>query len=412
MPYNWTIGEKAATLFEDGAKRAQRVERTERYIGFCADAGFAQFKAGNILDSMKLWHLALQKFEMLPQDNTDVEYFTLKKRLESAIRWIAWHEKEDYSLELEEPPAGYCSDPETNEEVLTLPDSPIGYSWLYLAQIEYKFGHGMTALERASRITDREADPVLSFFLVILEVQYDLRNKTFDNLPQHIHQMANASDLIRENSQSESVEEIGENAIYPTSTAHIPNFASVGNIIVMLVAALLVQLSIGVNAREILAIWRTNSAELPIKENMIIALDLIESMLFGDQDNALTVMRTQDMKPEKRLVAALKIAHNIETNPENLFFAHTFIVTSPIDQTWLEPVMTGLAELLSVQWLEKIKFPAALRTPMITVPQIEQACNSSETGKKKIGQILLAVHQAVSVRVAPEILQQFRSWSE
>ena len=29
---------------------------------------------------------------------------------------------------------------------------------------------------------------------------------------------------------------------------------------------------------------------------------------------------------------------------------------------------------------------------MITVPQIEQACNSSETGKKKIGQILLAVH--------------------
>ena len=53
-----------------------------------------------------------------------------------------------------------------------------------------------------------------------------------------------------------------------------------------------------------------------------------------------------------------------------------------------------------------------LKTPLVTVPQIEQACNSSETGKKKIGQILLAARQVVSVRVPPEILQQFRSWSD
>ena len=74
--------------------------------------------------------------------------------------------------------------------------------------------------------------------------------------------------------------------------------------------------------------------------------------------------------------------------------------------------MTDLAELLSVQWLKKIKFRATLKTPMITVPQIEKACNSSETGKKKIGQILLAAYQAVSLRVEPETLQQLRSWAE
>ena len=195
---DWT---KAATFFENGAKRVQKIEKTERYIGLYADAGFAQFKAGNILDSIKLWHLTLQRFEMIPQNNTDVEYFTLKKCLEFAIRWIAWHKKEDYSAELEEPPAGYCSNPETNEKVLTLPDSPMGYSWLYLAQIEYKFRHGMKALEHASQITDWEADPVLSFFLVNLEVQYDFRNKTFDNLPQRIHQLAKACDSIREHNK-------------------------------------------------------------------------------------------------------------------------------------------------------------------------------------------------------------------
>ena len=69
--------------------------------------------------------------------------------------------------------------------------------------------------------------------------------------------------------------------------------------------------------------------------------------------------------------------------------------------------MTGLARLLSAQWLEKIE-----QIPIRAVSQVEQACKSSETGKKKIGQILLAAHTAVSIRVTPDTLQQFRSWTE
>ena len=401
---------KAATFFENGAKIVQKIESTERYIGLYADAGFAQFKAGNMLNSIKLWHLALQKFEMLPQDNTDVKYFTLKKRLEFVMKWIAWHERENYPSDFEEPPVGFCSNPETDDKVLTLPDSPIGYSWLFLAQIEYKFGSGTTALEHALQISDRGAYPELNFCLFLLEVQYDFRNKTFADLPQRIHQMANVCDSIREHNQS--AKEIGKNEIYSTSIADLSNFASVENIIVILISALLVQLPKNRDVHEILSIWRANSSELPIKEKVNIALDLIESMLSGDNNNALTVMRTQESKYEERLIAALKIVHNIEMSPENLFYAHTFITTGLINQTWEDLVVTDLAELLSAQWLEKIKFRATLKMPMITVPQIEQACNSSETGKKKVGQILLTAHQAISLEVPADILQQFRSWSE
>ena len=402
--------EKAATFFENGAKIVQKIESTERYIGLYADAGFAQFKAGNILDSMKLWHLALQKFEMLPQDNTDVEYFTLKKRLESAIKWIAWHEKEAHSLELEEPPAGYCSDPETNEKFLTLPDSPIGYSWLYLAQIEYRFGHGTIAFQHALQIADREAYPALNFFLFFLEAQYDVKNKTVENLPQRMHQLAEAYASMQKHYQAGKG--VGEQGIYSISIADLSSFTSTDHIIGMLVASLLVQLPTGIDTREILTTWRTNSLELPIKDNIVIALDLIESILFRDKNDALIMMKTQEAKYEERLVTALKIVHNIKTSPENLFHAHTLIATGLIGQVWEDLAVTDLAELLSAQWLKKIKLPAVLRTPMITVPQIEQACNSSETGKKKVGQILLAVSQAISLRVPSEILQQFRGWIE
>ena len=402
--------EKAATFFENGAKIAQGIEATEEYIGLYADAGFTQFKAGNMLESIKLLNLALQKFEMLPQDNVDLKYVTLKNRLAGTISWIAGHETENNFSDFSELPISFCSDPETDENNLNVPDFPMGYSWLYLAQIEYEFGHGTTAFRQSLRIADREIYPILDYSLSRLETQYDFRNKTFENLPQRMYRLAHTHASMEKHNQSEKG--IGERGTYSISITDLSNFASVRKITVMLTAALLVQLSADIDTHEILAIWRPNSSALPIKDDMTVALDLIESVLSGDRNNALAVMRTEEVKVEKRLVAALKTVHHIETGLEDLFFAHTFITTSLINQTWLDSVVINLAELLSAQWLEKIKLPAILRTPMITVPQIEQACNSSETGKKKIGQILLAAHQAISLKVPSDLLQQFRSWAE
>ena len=100
---------KAAAFLEDGDERTQKTENIERHIGFCADAGFAHFKAGNMLNCIKFLHLALKNFETLPQDNTDVKYFTLKKRLEHTIKWIKtiWCESEYNSPELFEPAVGF-----------------------------------------------------------------------------------------------------------------------------------------------------------------------------------------------------------------------------------------------------------------------------------------------------------------
>ena len=323
--------------------------------------------------------------------------------------WMAWSEDRGYFSESDEPPVGFCSNPETNEEFLNLPDSPMEQLWLILAKIEYKFGHGTKVVDRALQITDQDADIVSISSLFFLKTQHDFRNKTFDELPRRIQELSNVCDSIKKHIQSGKGIEEDEIASIPIAT--IPNFTSVENITVMLVASLLVQFPTGMDIRKILATWRTNASELLIKDKVLIALNLIESTLFGDQNNALRVMKTQDSKPEEQLAAALKIIHNTETSSENLFHAHVLIAPYLVSSLiWIDSFGTGLAELLSAQWLEKIKFRATLKTPMITAPQIEQACSSSETGKKKIGQILLVVHQAVSIRVAPETLQQLRSW--
>lgn len=399
--------EKAATFLEDGAKRTQKIENAERYIGFCADAGFAYFKAGNMLDSIELLNLALQKFEALPQNNTDVRYFTLKQRLIYTTRQIVALRalSQNHDLEFEELPAGFCSNPDTDEKVLDLPDSPIGETWVNLAQIEYKFGDKTTIFQKALQIADRNAYPILDMSLSLLETRYDFRNKTFDNLPQRIYQLAKVYASGRKH--EESGRGIGEKGSYSLSISDLSNFASVENISSILIPALLTQLVTEQNMKEILSIWRTNSSELRIKDNIFTTLDLIESMLFGSENDALTVLKTQENKSEERIAAALKVVENTETGPEDLLYAHTFIATSLIGGAWESFVVTDLAKLFSAQWLKKQG-----EIPMRALSQVEQACKSSETGKKKVGQILLAVLQAISPRAPSEMSQKFRSWAD
>ena len=400
--------EKAATFFEDGARRTQKIEDTERYISLYADAGFAQFKAGNMLESIKLLHLALKEFEKIPQDNTNLKYFTLKQRLAHTIRWMAEQNRENNPSELVEPLVGMCSNPEPNEDFLSLPDVPTGHAWFYLAQVEYRFGHGITVLNRALQALDCDANPAFSFFLSFFQTKHDFRNQTFDYLPHRINQLASAAESTHKQYQLGKRTET--EGIDSSTLAALANFASVENIISILGAALLVRLRESRDIHDILATWRGNSLGLPIRENMIEALNRIELMLFEDDDKVLTVMRTQELEGKKWFVAALMVIHDIESSPEDLFHAHVLITTSLIGSLWKDFVVLDLAELLSAQWLEKIKFQMMLKMPMTTVPDIERACKSSGTGKKKIGQILLAVYQAVSLGVSSEILQLFRSW--
>ncbi len=394
---------KAAIFLEEGAKKTQEIENTDKYIGLYADAGFAQFKAGNMLESIKLLTLALQKFEKLPQDNTDLKYYAMKKRIAGSIGWIAYHEDEKFTSGSIEPSVAFCSNQEANEEVLNLPDSPIELIWLALARIECKFGNGITALRHSIEIAEKTTDPNFHGSLALLELQYDFKNKIVEDLPQRIHQIANVCDLFQKRSQREKLN--------PVDRAKLSNFASLETITVILVSGLFTQLQTNRNMHEILAIWRRNSSELPIKDTIFNALDLIDSMLSGDYNQALTEMKTQDAKIEKRLIGTLNVIQNQETSPEDLFIAHIYITTYFIGSPWEDYIVQNLVDLLSAQWLEKIKSGAMLQMNVNILQEIEQTCNSSETGNKKIGQILLAAYQVVSTMITSDTFQLLQSWT-
>ena len=208
-----------------------------------------------------------------------------------------------------------------------------------------------------------------------------------------------------------SVTEMG---YYSISNTDLSDYASVDNIAAIFIGALVVLIRTNNDTRETLTIWRKNSSGLPIKGNIDFALDLIEPILLGDYGNVLKVLYTYNEKVEKLLAASLRVMHNAEASIEDLLFAQSYVASSFINSPWEELVIDDLVILISSTWLEKVKFRAKLNTPNLTVPQIKEACQSSETGKNKIGKILIAVHKAVSVKVplSEKFFQMFEAWTE
>ena len=246
----------------------------------------------------------------------------------------------------------------------------------------------------------------MGFFLSFLQVKREFKNRIFGDLPQRIYELTRLSGPLVVHEKNNKKE------FYATPVAGLPNFNAAENRVAIFVAALLVEMEKTGSDSEMLAKWRENSSGLPIREDLFTALDLIESTAFKDQKYALTKMKTLSAKTEERLVAALNIIKNRKTSPSDLFSAHIFITNFFINTHWEDFVVMSWAELLSTQWLEKTKFRTALKTPMLTVPQITGACNIRDVGKKKIGQILIAAYHAVSVSIPPDTLEQLRKWSE
>ena len=405
---NWPV---AAHFFFEAGNLAQRFGEIERSIGFFADSSFATFKAGKIKDSLVLFQSSLENFCNLPQNEADLGYFTLKRLFGYMVTWLAKHGQKGFSLT--EPLPGLCSNPETADEILTFPNPPIQYVWVHLAEMEYRFNLGSTTFEKVRNFDETLFFPYLYFSIARLEILQTYKIANFEKLPWSIQEFGRA--FLSNQKQRESGKGIEERGSFSVSKEELTDFASVPNLTDMLVAALLVQISHEDDLDHVLAIWCTQSQKLAIKKNLVVLLDLIEEILSDNESNPSTVMLSPDPKYEHRLIAALKIVRGNDSSPENLFLAHFFLTNLFLakEETWQweDHLIPRLAILFSKQWMEKTKFNALYKAPMITIPQIQQACKSIKSGKKKIGEILHAVYQGVSVRLSQSDLQRIRSWA-
>ena len=100
-----------------------------------------------------------------------------------------------------------------------------------------------------------------------------------------------------------------------------------------------------------------------------------------------------------------------EVGLNELFYAHlnlTQFLTLGDCKRFLGKEFT---DFVSATWIERIKFKAVLKNPAYTVPLIEVACRSEYEPAKKLSRVLLAVSNAVSVRLSEDSIKWLEEFS-
>ena len=349
----------------------------------------------------------MQQLQQLPNPDADLASFVLRKRIGHTLLWLERTLRGGVTADdLVEPPSGLCSDPEHSDQFRELPDTPIDLSWMHLTQIEYHLGTGSMVSEKLLDQLVHASFPIVRFLSVLLDVQCSFRCLTFDRLPTQGRDLSAAFQLV-------STHQAQENAPWEDAVKQIVQdnrsiIASIDGPAVF-IAALVSMIGADQWNAALFDIWRENARSMTDSDRIVARIDIIESILLQTVLEVTVIMRNKNESWEKRMAAALKVTREEESATVNeLFYAHTVIASGLLGGAWSREVAPHLAELFARQWRQRTQLPAAFRAPRLTVPEIQAARRGTEAPARKAIQILLAVSNAVSVRISDKVRDYLR----
>jgi tetratricopeptide (TPR) repeat protein/energy-coupling factor transporter ATP-binding protein EcfA2 len=400
--------EKAADFFRMGSDYARATTLQATMVGYLGDAGFALWKAGKYAEAIEVFAEALQNVESLEDPEKSPASFAVRKLLGHNLLWIE-HKLSGRPLEaLAEPFPGMCSNPDRNEDITKLPLTPLGISWLYLAQIEYHLRLGNEVFECVQRRFNASHYPAIGYMMAILSIKHAFLQLSFDDLPrQHaaFFTAYNASRVYFEEvkrpwDKVEIKESRTSMALLDPATGGEDLFISV----------LFTLSSANKLSPEIFQAWRERVRDFSDYEIAIEWINMAEKILFGGARECIAIMMNNTETKGRRLIASIRIGIAAEeVSPNELFYAHIMLASFFLQSVWGESVFNTMAELFARLWQARTNFRAVLLMPRVTVPEIQAACSAGGSGKKKATSILLAAANAVSISVPQNILDLLRN---
>jgi len=243
-----------------------------------------------------------------------------------------------------------------------------------------------------------------------LEMSYAFRRCDFDRVPSHARLLASLWSTIKrhEAQGKEPWEEAALSVEEREPAEHDDDF-----VINYLLAALMALVCADRLTRTHFQEWRDDAAKLADHERMTSFVLSAEHALSMGIADAIGVMKDSDRREEERLLGALQVTScQDEVQPNDLFYAHAWILHRVMGYPWEADVADAVAACLTDQWLRLSEFQAVLRAPRVTVPAIRRACGE-KTGSAiaRAAGILLAASGAVDVRLPGKVIEKLQAAS-
>lgn len=393
--------EKAAHFFLGGSAHCETLKNTVLSAAYLGDAGWGFWKAMNYSETVKTYAKALHILEQLPDPKKDFGSFWVSKILGNALLWIE-HELTGEAHANAEPRSGMCSNPEQSEKIKDLPPTPIDFSWLHLIRIEYYLKVGTEVYEAVAGRLGQSNLPVVRLLNVELDIQRAIRQLQLDQFPLQIKLLE--KELHAARTQYALGQKVWEKPIPSDKEVSALGESTVGDN--PLIAALLALINAGKDAQKQIDLWIEKVSATVENKSLLDWLSRVKTILSKETHESITIMKDPNQAGEDRLLASLKIITDNSISADDLFYAQVLIFIGLVQSGWAERIAEPISDLLTSQWLNKIQLRANLRSPNLTVPQIENACAINPKGLKKAAQILLAASGAVSVQLPKNIIDQ------
>jgi hypothetical protein len=167
--------------------------------------------------------------------------------------------------------------------------------------------------------------------------------------------------------------------------------------------ALMHLVSAGQGWSKALTKWRDSSKRAVAGFDFGSLLDEIESILALPISEAGKLYESRPSNRLCQLLSALRLAHDPEGPLQGCFVGCVTLVTDV--QLFHGIFLTGeaLGDLVRRVWRERLKFPAELSLPRLSVPNLQRACYDNSNGLRLAARILLAAETAVSTRLPEDM---------
>ncbi len=398
----WT---EAADWLRSARALTDDVNQAVYCAGLFVDEGFARWKGGDNRGALNCAVEGLTAIDRLPSDDADESAYLVRKRAGHTIMWMANTAAGTPPKEFSEPPPACCSSLEPVKEA-RLPSTPSDATWVHVLEFEFVTELGDAQFQALESRLKASAYGLIRFMFDRLRLQHRLRSVALDDFVEVLGDWTDSFALCRR-----YYKENGLGAADPLpADAPMPDRDQVDSELVLsgILNAVLSLAARRTVTRAMLDQWSLGAARARLSPIVDPWLAFVAALFLDNTIDAETAVRDASLAWPWQAVASIRIAIDAGTRPAELLMIHNYWTNV------LPKVAPGLLVLADVEllvttaWLRLAQNRFLLRAPALTVPAIEQACASADTGWRKIGEVLLAACDAVPAAVPAGFRERFQ----
>jgi hypothetical protein len=248
--------------------------------------------------------------------------------------------------------------------------------------------------------------PVIRFSFDRLRLQYRLRNLAFADFMEVVGDYTESLALCRHHYKEGG---LGPADPLPADVAAPDRQQPDAEVVfITMLNAVFVVASRATLTKELLDQWATGAANAGLSAIVAPWLEFVTALFIGNSISTETAMRDQSLPWTWQAAASIRVAVENSTRPAELLTVHyywTNVLPSAAAGLY---VLAEIEQLVTRGWLRLSEQRFLLRTPAVTVPGLLQACASTSSGWRKIGEVLNAACDVVPATVPKEFRERFR----